>query len=238
MGVRNASPQATVDDGYTVWNALWSKLKHLSETPWRSPERNEVGPTLPLLSHVELRAAAASFKPRTASGVDALLPTHFAWLSDSLLDRVGDLYAGFEEHGCWPKQVSTSIVHLIPKAAGGRRLVGLLASLVRLWERARKPVMREWQNTCKRTYNWMERGRGSERSVWAQTLYEEAAASSGKVTASIFLDLLKAFEQVVLANVWRSGLKHRMPQRVLTLALEACAFSHRLSLQRGDFKCC
>ena len=231
LGVRSASPQATVDEDYKVWNALWSKLSHLSETPWRSPEKDEVGPALRPLRHMELRAAAASFKSRTASGVDALLPTHFAWLSDSLLDRVGALYTDLEEHGCWPRQVSTSIVHLIPKAAGGRRPIGLLASLVRLWERARKPWMREWQGTCRRAYNWMERGRGSERSVWAQTVYEEAAVASGKTTASIFLDLLKAFEQVVLANVWRSGLKHRMPQRILALALEACAFTRRLSFR-------
>ena len=55
--------------------------------------------------------------------------------------------------------------------------------------------------------------------------------SSGLSTAAIFLDLVKAFEQVVLGNAWRSGIKHRMPQRVLTLALEACAFGRRLSFR-------
>ena len=75
----------------------------------------------------------------------------------------------------------------------------------------------------------MAKGKGSERSLWAQAIYEEAAASPGKATASVFLDLVKAFEQVALGNVWRCGLKHRFPQRILSLALEACAFTRRLS---------
>ena len=161
-----------------------------------------------------------------------MLPTHFAWLSDDLLQELCRFYEVAEELGCWPqKKISTSLVHLIPKAAGGRRPIGLLPSLVRLWERARKPVMREWQQACKRTYNWMERGKGSERSVWAQALYEEAATAAGNATASVFLDLVKAFEQVVLGNVWRSGLAHHMPRRLLALALEACAFHRRLSFR-------
>ena len=107
--------------------------------------------------------------------------------------------------------------------------IGRLASLVRLWERARKLVMEKWRGTCRRECNWMHKGRGSERSVWAQAIYEEAAAASDRSTASVFLDLVKAFEQVALGQVWRSGAKHRVPQRVLSLALEACAFTRRLS---------
>ena len=47
----------------------------------------------------------------------------------------------------------------------------------------------------------------------------------------MFLGLVKAFEQVVLGRVWRSGLAHQMPLRILTLALEACTFNRRLSFR-------
>ena len=231
LGVRDASPQATLDADFKVWNALWSKLEVRAETPWRTAQEADPGEPLPPLRHPELRAAAATFRVHTASGVDALLPSHFTWLSDELLDRIGMLFETIEQCGRWPNQIATSIVHLIPKAAGGRRPIGLLASLVRLWERARRPTMRSWQASCRRTYNWMARGRGAERSVWAQALYEEAASATGKATASIFLDLVKAFEQVVLGQVWRYGLAHLMPKRVLALALESCTFSRRLSFR-------
>ena len=74
----------------------------------------------------------------------------------------------------------------------------------------------------------MRKGRGAERSVWAQTLHEEAAAAEGLTTASIFIDLVKAFEQVVLGRVWHSGVKHGMPRPILRLAIESCAFVRRL----------
>ena len=120
---------------------------------------------LPPLGHIELRAAARSFQTKTASGVDALVPTQFTWLSDSLLNQIGGLFESIEEQGCWPEQLGLSVVHLIPKAAGGRRPIGLLASLVRLWERARNPLMEDWRRTCRREYNWMAKGKGSELSV-------------------------------------------------------------------------
>ena len=233
-GVRSASPQAILEQDFAVWDGLWSKLAHLGSTPWRdldSSERAEF--TLPPLKHADLRKAARSFKPRTASGVDALVPAHFAWLSDPLLDRVGELFAALERAGCWPRQVALALVHLIPKAAGGRRPIGVLASMVRLWERARKAVVDDWRATCSRDYDWMSKGRGSERSVWAQALYEEAAAAERLSTASVFIDLVKAFEQVVLGRVWECGLKHSMPRPVLVLALEACTFSRRLTYKRA-----
>ena len=191
----------------------------------------------PVLRHDDLRKAARSFKTRTAAGVDALLPSHFAWLSDPLLDRVGELLSVFEEAGCWPRQVALSLIHLIPKASGGRRPIGVLASLVHLWERARRPITDRWRRTCTRSYDWMSKGKGAERSVWAQALYEEVAAAEPRTTASIYLHLVKAFEQVVLGQVWRCGLQHSMPRRVLTLALEACTFSRRLTCKNAVGGC-
>ena len=67
--------------------------------------------------------------------------------------------------------------------------------------------------------------------MWAQSLYEEAAAATGKSIAAVFLDLVKAFEQVILGYVWRHGLAHLMPRKVLALALELCTFSRRLSFR-------
>ena len=229
-GARTASPQAILSQDFTVWNNLWQKLSHVAETPWRFEEEGSPAPyALPALSHVELRKAARTFKVSTAAGADALLPSHFAWLSDELLDSIGELLQVVETAGCWPSQLALSVIHLIPKQVGGKRPIGLLASLIRLWDRSRKPVVDHWRESCVRDYDWMRKGRGAERSVWAQSIYEEAAGAEGKSSASVFIDLVKAFEQVVLGQVWRSGLKHRMPRRILRLALESCAFSRRLT---------
>ena len=227
---RSASPQAVLHQDFQVWNTLWQKLSCHGATPWRT-ERLEVDSSSPLppLRHGALRAAARTFKTSTGAGADGLLPSQLGWLSDALLDQLGQLLVRCEEVSCWPSQTALSLIHLIPKATGGRRPIGVLNALIRLWERARKETTDQWRRTCTRNYDWMSPGRGAERSVWAQTLYEEAAAAKGLATASIFLDLVKAFEQVILAQVWKKGCAHGMPVEVLALSLEACAFTRRLT---------
>ena len=228
-GHKSATPQAILQEDFKTWNELWGKLKHLEEMPWREIRPDDEGDPLPRLGQVQLRVAARSFNITTSTGVDALAPAHYSWLSDALLDQLGLLFESIEACGRWPSQVRLAMVHLIPKASGGRRPIGLLASLVRLWERARKIEVEKWRSSCRREYNWMCRGKGSERSAWAQSIYDEAAVASGRTTASVMLDLVKAFEQVVLGQVWRCGAKLDFPKRLLTLALEACAFTRRLS---------
>ena len=229
-GVRSASPQAVLQQDFLLWNGLWQKLAHLGGKPWRAlPREMEPSEDLPPLGHNELRKAARTFRTTTAAGADGLVPSQFGWLSDNLLDEIGKFFKVCEVSGCWPSQTALALIHLIPKSAGGRRPIGVLAALVRLWERARKPVVDDWKRTCSRQYDWMATGKGAERSVWAQALYEEAAAADGKATASVYIDLVKAFEQVLLAHVWDRGRAHGMPLQILVLALEACVFTRRLT---------
>ena len=231
----SASPQAILDQDYQCWNKLWQKMNQQASQPWRQDDSGPAGriEEMPPLDCAVLRKAATTFKASTGMGVDALVPTQYAWLSDELLSNIGKFLQIVEASGCWPSQVMLSIIQLIPKQAGGKRPIGLLASIVRLWDRARKPIVDEWRNSCVREYDWMRKGRGAERSVWAQTLYEEAAAAEGLATASIFIDLVKAFEQVVLGRVWHSGVKHGMPRSILRVAIEACAFVRRLKYKRA-----
>ena len=54
------------------------------------------------------------------------------------------------------------MVPLIPKADGGRRPIGLLAGLVRILERIRKPIVASWRASVERPYNWAARGRSPQ----------------------------------------------------------------------------
>ena len=141
-GGASATPQAILEHEFHFWNGLWQKLSLHASAPWRQEEGALVpNSCLPPLGCAELRGAARTFKASTAAGIDALLPTHYAWLSDDLLDNIGKLLCDIESSGCWPSQVMLSVIHLIPKQAGGKRPIGLLASIVRLWDRARKDTM-------------------------------------------------------------------------------------------------
>ena len=138
-GVRSASPQAVLQQDFLLWNDLWQKLAHPGGKPWRAlPREMEPSEDLPPLGHNQLRKAARTFRTTTAAGADGLVPSQFGWLSDNLLDEIGKFFKVCEMSGCWPSQTALALIHLIPKSAGGRRPIGALAALVRLWERAKK----------------------------------------------------------------------------------------------------
>ena len=56
-----------------------------------------------------------------------------------------------EDSILWPNQTAWIFYFLIPKLTGGLRPIGLMASLVRTWERMRRPVMQEWLSNRERS---------------------------------------------------------------------------------------
>ena len=166
-------------------------------------------------------------------GIDGISPHQFAWLSDDLIKCVTQLIEGIERRCRWPEQIATAMIHLIPKEAGGRRPIAIIASLVRIWVKCRRDEVREWKAQQKCDYDWMGQGRGAERAAWAQSVIEEAQRQRGRHTASVLLDLTKAYERVPLGRVWRRGRERGFPPRLLALGLEACAFARRLVFRKA-----
>ena len=74
----------------------------------------------------------------------------------------------------------------------------------------------------------MGNGNGAEKVVWAQSVIEEAQGQRGRHTASVLIDLAKAYERVPLERVWSRGLAKGFPPRILALGLEICSFARRL----------
>ena len=130
-GCRTASPQAIVNEDLTEWASVWTRLQNRTTDPWRS--ETVEGDKLPPIDASAVRAAARSFKTTTSVGCDAIAPRAFAWLSEPLLDAVAVFLNSVEESGTWPSTVATALVHLIPKPGGGRRPIGILSTIVRLW---------------------------------------------------------------------------------------------------------
>ena len=127
--------------------------------------------------------------------------------------------------------MATALIHLIPKNDGGRRPIGVLPSIVRIWERARKPLVQRWARGNSRPDDWATQGRSAEVAAWNQSVIDEAAAADGLDSATAFVDLAKAFERIRSEDVWRAGVRHGFPLHILRLALEAFAFARRLSFQ-------
>ena len=187
----SAAPQDILELDMKAWNIIWQRSAGDARTPWRGAEGAGGGVQLPPPTAKELRAAANSFRPRTGTGIDGLAPRAYAWLSDDLLERIGEFMAAVEKGGRWPEQVGEARVHLIPKPTSGRRPIALLAALVRLWDRVRAWRVRQWRRENARKYNWMVEGRGARRAVWAQSVLQEAARQRGLSSACVLVDLVK-----------------------------------------------
>ena len=103
----------------------------------RLPEGFSRRPFLPPLTVEGLRVAARSFRSRLGLGCDNVHPRLFDWLSTELLQGFVSFIIALERVGIWPRQVAAILVAQVPKAGGGRRPIGLLSGLVKLWERAK-----------------------------------------------------------------------------------------------------
>ncbi len=224
---RSGSPQDIVDADMDEWEKIWLRSP-AATAPWRNShgDRGRERPARPPVP--VLRKASRSFSAETAVGCDGVPPRAFSWLSDALLCVLGDFMVMIEAAGVWPKQVTLAIMRLIPKSAGGRRPIGILASLVRWWERVRQPEIQKWRSEQAREYNYSARGRRADQAVWRQALTNEAAKARGLQSAATLVDLVKAFEMVLLQEVWASAIRHNFPLWALVLILEACSFTRRL----------
>ncbi len=226
---RCGSPQSHVEADKEEWDKTWQRLRGVAAAPWRGERASiEEWAQLPPPSVGEMRVAARRFHQFTGVGADLFRPHWFAWLSDQLLQVVAQLMVAVEGAGVWPGQVLVVLVHLIPKEGGGRRPIGLMASVVRWWERVRAPLIQKWRSENARPFNWAGPGRNAERAVWEQSLLDEAALARGWASASTLVDLVKAFEHIPLEVLWRKAKAHRFPLRLICLVLELCAAPRRL----------
>ena len=111
------------------------------------------------------------------------------------------------------------LVCLIPKPDGGRRPLGILSTVVRIWERTRKLAVQERFRTRRRSFGWATQGKSAESAACQQCLLDEAATADGLSCATTFVDLTKAFEMVRLEDTWKAGVHFGFPLIPLRLIL-------------------
>ena len=223
--------QALLDNDREAWRKVWERFAGAATAPWREHCLYPWAADLPRISGTEVARAAKRFKKNTGLGCDAFRPQWLSWLSDELLDHYARLLMVIESMGCWPQMISVLLIAQIPKPDGGRRPIGLLPTMVRVWEKLRKPVMESWRTTVVRSYNFAAKGKSSETAAWLQAHKAELTASKGGFSAAVLYDLVKAFEMVRLELVWAAGLRMHCPPTILRLELEAFAFVRRLMCQ-------
>ena len=106
---------------------------------------------------------------------------------------------------------------LLDKPGGGKRPIGLLASLVGVWERLRKPYANEWLAAHPRAYDWASKGKTSVMAVWVQMVEDESLdidrepGEDDEAAITVMLDLIKAFEKIRMRDLVEAAIALGVP---------------------------
>ncbi len=187
--VVTADPGAVVEQERAKWEALWRPSAPAQAKPrW--------GRTVPLSRPTveQFRRAARKFPRRTGIGVEGILPADFDALDDEGITVCIEIMLACEAIGHIPDVIALILVRLIPKRDGGRRPIGLLPSLYRIWAKVRAGAVRDWERQWARDYFAAGPGKSAEAAAWASALRAEIARSANASSASVLWDLLKCFE--------------------------------------------
>ncbi len=163
-GVPTASPQQLVQHERSKWKEVWRHSPDSDEAPWRTDPHGD-DDEMPAIDGTDVLAAAGEMSVWTGVGVDWIPPRAYSWLSIDTLNQVAKFYLLVESLARWPGAVAHILMHLIGKKVGGTRPIGVLASIVRIWERLRRPVCWAWRQRNHRLYTCAAVGRTAEAAV-------------------------------------------------------------------------
>ena len=145
--------------------------------------------------------ASKSFSSTTSSTLDGFHPRHYSLLSWVGLETLSFLICAMESLGFPPEQVWWMTFPLLDKPKGGYRPILLSPSLIRLWERLRKPALSNFHIRNARKYWALCRGHSSGEAVFEQSLKCEAAQAQKLSVGGFQWDARKYYESFNLLEL-------------------------------------
>ncbi len=222
---KTSDPAALVAAEACKWRPLWAPPGQAAGLPdWGRP------PRLPRPTVAEVRGASKRFKRTTGQSADRVNPRDIGDLGDEVIDILIELMTCCELLGAIPEVVALVVVVLIAKKAGGRRPVGLLPALYRLWAKVRQPHVRRWEAEWERRYFAAGRGRSACDIAWLRALRAEYASSVGATAASVLWDLRKCFEHGSHTLLAQEAKELSFPLAIARLAVAMYGTERRLTL--------
>ncbi len=115
--------------------------------------------------------------------------------------------------GCGiPAAMNLLKIVLLPKTDGGARPIGIFLTILRFVD----PVLRiqvgvPWLRLQLAAVHCGQGGRSCESAVWRQAALSEWSVGCGRETATIFVDIAKAYENIRHDRLWMAGVRFDFP---------------------------
>ena len=185
--------QGDADATAHVWAKHWDADGVIREAPLQAAGCDEPLERPPL---EDFRAACAAFPLATGLGFDRLHPRCLILLDDGTAEQLLSFMMDMEHHGAVHGQLDQFRFVFIPKRGGGTGPIGLMATIVRVLARLRKPLLAKWNAALSMPFLFGGPGASGEDANWSQTFTDEYAAARGLQSATALFDVLKCFEYV------------------------------------------
>ncbi len=235
----SASPQEAVDQGIDEWAMPWDATPHdESETILNEIEAVETCMDayaeipLPNIDDEDIHWGGRSFAGRTAVGVCGLRPRHTLLLSRDARRAMGRLLMSVEKCRRWPKAVWAVVEVALSKKTGGSRLVGLSATVYRMWARIRFRHIRSLlEQRIERPYLAAAPKRGAARAAFEVARATEAAAAKDLGTAGSMVDIASFYEYICPTEYARAALRFGVPKIIIILSSHIYLAPRRLRIK-------
>ncbi len=197
-----ASPQEAADRGMAEWKVPWdATTDNCSEDVMREVEAvqamNERYSEIPLppITDEDVHRGGRMFHGRTGVGGCGLRPRHVLLASRGARQSLGKLLMMIESCRRWPKSVWAVVEVALSKRTGGARLVGLSASVYRLWARIRYWHCRTLlEQRIARPYLAAAPRRGAARAAFEAARVAEVATARSETAVGTMIDVSQVYE--------------------------------------------
>ena len=127
-----------------------------------------------------------------------------------------------EALGHTPDQVAQIIIVLLAKPNGGSRPIGLLGAIYRVWSRARRHLVQQWEQQFA-SYDFFSTGKGRSATdvVYRHTIRSEFATQNDTFFAAVLRDGENCYERIRHLDLVRSALRHQYPLALLRMSVKA-----------------
>ncbi len=239
------TPQGAADAGERSWSPTWHGRKHdqaddfMDALDDMTADPNDDGYfpeiVLPPIEPHRLAQVARQVRANSGVGGDWARVAHIGrYLTLGALKALCRWFEAVERFGRWPALVRSVIEIALTKKAGGARLIGLAASLYRVWARLRyHDVRAALELRLARPELAAAPGRGAMSTALELALATETAAARDAVSATTAVDIAKFFDCVEVSELARPALRIGIPKRVLALTSHFYLGIRRLRVGRA-----